>query len=206
MRKDIREEILAAAKMLFVENGYHGVSMQDIADAVGISKGNLTYHFPRKENIMEALLVPDFAGKEMQIPGTLEQLDTAFQNMQQVLEQNAYYFLHYTELSQLSLQIAETQRQAYQRKTQLLREGFSNLHINGLIRNEIFEGEYDSVIDTLHMVCIYWGSYWKLHDSDRRPVEFRERAWKIVYPLLTEMGRLQFQNCGLSGFVHQIQR
>lgn len=200
MRKEIREEILTTAKVLFMENGYHGVSMQDIADAVGISKGNLTYHFPKKENIMEALLIPGHAGKEITVPGTLEQLDTAFRNMQQVLEEHAYYFLYYTELSQLSPQIAETQRQAYQKKTQLLQEGFSRLHAAGVLRDELFEGEYDSVIDTLHMVCIYWGSYWKAHDQ--YTMEFRERAWKIMYPLLTEQGQQQFRDCGLSAFVH----
>ena len=45
--KDTRRDILNAARRLFNQRGYNGVSLQDIASAVGISKGNLTYHFQK---------------------------------------------------------------------------------------------------------------------------------------------------------------
>ena len=56
MGRDTRQKILDSARELFNVHGYNGVSLQDIADAVGISKGNLTYHFSKKEEIMEELL------------------------------------------------------------------------------------------------------------------------------------------------------
>ena len=50
-----REDIPRSARALFMEKGYNGVSMRDIAEAAGIRVGNLTYHFPRKELLVETL-------------------------------------------------------------------------------------------------------------------------------------------------------
>ena len=56
MKSNIKDEILQTAKLLFNQQGYEAVSMRDIARTVGISVGNLTYHFPRKADILLALL------------------------------------------------------------------------------------------------------------------------------------------------------
>ena len=56
MKRDTRQAILNTAQALFREKGYNAVSVGEIAAALGISKGNLTYYFKRKEEIVEALL------------------------------------------------------------------------------------------------------------------------------------------------------
>uniref|UniRef100_A0A7C1FHP3 TetR/AcrR family transcriptional regulator n=1 Tax=Caldilinea aerophila TaxID=133453 RepID=A0A7C1FHP3_9CHLR len=53
---DSREMILQAAQRLFVERGYPGISMRKIADAVGVTKAALYYHFRDKEQLFLALL------------------------------------------------------------------------------------------------------------------------------------------------------
>lgn len=53
---DSREAILQAAQRLFVEKGYPGISMREIADAVGMTKAALYYHFRDKEQLFLALL------------------------------------------------------------------------------------------------------------------------------------------------------
>lgn len=61
MNKNLKHEILAAAQSFFNEKGYQETTMRDIASALGISLGNLTYHFHKKEDLMIALLKwPDF--------------------------------------------------------------------------------------------------------------------------------------------------
>lgn len=51
-----REAILAAAERLFVERGYRGISMREIASEVGMTKAALYYHFRDKEQLFVALL------------------------------------------------------------------------------------------------------------------------------------------------------
>ena len=52
----LRQQILAAARRLFIEKGYHGLSMRQIAEAVGVSKAALYYHFEDKEELFLAVL------------------------------------------------------------------------------------------------------------------------------------------------------
>lgn len=51
-----REEILQAATKLLREKGYHGTSMQDIADAVGLYKGSLYQHIDNKEDVVYEII------------------------------------------------------------------------------------------------------------------------------------------------------
>ena len=50
-----RDRILEACRKLFNERGPNKVTTAEIAESVGMSEGNLHYHFQRKDQIVEAL-------------------------------------------------------------------------------------------------------------------------------------------------------
>jgi len=52
----MKDQILKTALQLFNEQGYMEVGMRQIARQLGISPGNLTYHFKKKEELLFALL------------------------------------------------------------------------------------------------------------------------------------------------------
>jgi AcrR family transcriptional regulator len=56
-----RDRILATALRLFNQSGTAAVSTNHVADALGISPGNLYYHFRNKEAIIRALFEQQFA-------------------------------------------------------------------------------------------------------------------------------------------------
>jgi AcrR family transcriptional regulator len=53
-----REEILRIAVRAFADRGFHGVSVDDIGAAAGVSGPALYHHFRGKEAILSAALVP----------------------------------------------------------------------------------------------------------------------------------------------------
>jgi AcrR family transcriptional regulator len=55
-RQQIDEGILDRAAGLFARRGYAKTSLQDVADAVGLSKAGLLHHFPSKDALHEAVL------------------------------------------------------------------------------------------------------------------------------------------------------
>lgn len=57
-----RATILAVAKVLFADKGYHGVSVDQIASRLGVSPAILYQHFASKEALFEAVLT-DIAGR-----------------------------------------------------------------------------------------------------------------------------------------------
>src|SRR5690606_16914118 len=57
-RRNRRAEILEIAMGLFAARGYHGVSMDDIGTAAGVTGPALYHHFAGKEAMLVAALVP----------------------------------------------------------------------------------------------------------------------------------------------------
>ncbi len=50
-----RQLILDAASLLFIEKGFGGTHINDIADAIGVTRTALYYYFPSKESMLQAL-------------------------------------------------------------------------------------------------------------------------------------------------------
>lgn len=71
-----RQTILEAASLLFIQKGFGGTNINDIADAVGVTRTALYYYFPSKETILEALTeeVTEKAGKLAQTVPRRDQL------------------------------------------------------------------------------------------------------------------------------------
>lgn len=195
MKTDTRKKILNAARTLFNQYGYNSVSLRDIAKTVGISEGNLTYHFKKKEMLMESLLSEEVDTLPTGIPRTLKELDAVFLDQQQAIQKNLYFFLHYTQLSQTSPEICRKQSARYSELRRKFRAAFQNLHEIGLLRDETFSGEYDNLIDTLHISLIYWVSFIELKKTIHvESTEYRCHAWRSMYHLLTKDGRSELQS------------
>jgi len=73
---DVRSEILTHATRLFAEQGYDGTSVQEIADAVGIRKPSLLYHFKSKDVLRENVLAEMLAHWNAVLPGLLLRAST----------------------------------------------------------------------------------------------------------------------------------
>lgn len=103
-----RHQILEAALKLFSHRGYGATSVQDIAEAAGVSKGNIYHHFPDKETIFRALLdryfqmlsEPDFpfnkALASAPFPENLEEIGRAAHDM--IREYREYVALIYVDV------------------------------------------------------------------------------------------------------------
>lgn len=57
----MRDRILNEATQFFTERGYQGISMREIAEAVGVSKAALYYHFQDKEALFLGVLLSSIA-------------------------------------------------------------------------------------------------------------------------------------------------
>lgn len=53
---DRREQLLHAGERLFAEHGYRGVTIAEVAAAVGVSTGSFYSHFPDKETFFGVIL------------------------------------------------------------------------------------------------------------------------------------------------------
>jgi len=56
IQREKQDRIIEAALEVFSANGFRGATIDQIAEAAGMSKPNLLYYFPRKEDIYQRLI------------------------------------------------------------------------------------------------------------------------------------------------------
>lgn len=163
-------KILDAAQRQFAQYGYSKVTMDEIADELGVVKGSLYYYFPNKESVYQAVVQ-----REQNL--FLSQLHEELQTQESAAEQLRCYFrlrVVFTKrlfnLNQLNREIAHHLKPMY---TNLFRQ-FSALELQYLVRilNEGKEqGEFDfasasSLAAVIHH-ALYGLRQWLLHHSER---------------------------------------
>jgi AcrR family transcriptional regulator len=119
--RDLRVLILETAKQLFVERGYHGLAMRQIAEALSVSKAALYYHFKDKEELLLAILEAYLVDIESMIEqvsvqpgncrGRIHSLVSAI--LSQPADQRAVIRLASQEMSQLSLPVRQAFNETY---------------------------------------------------------------------------------------------
>lgn len=186
MKRDTRQAILDTAKALFSQRGYNAVSVGEIAGALGISKGNLTYYFKKKEEIVEAILDAAAPALPLCPPASLSELNDFFSGIQRAQEGAPFYFWSHAQLGQVSPKIREKQRAVYRRNQSLLTGAFQALADQGLLKPEAYPGQHLRTADTLLFTANYWLPSLVVK-GERTP--FLPQIWSVLFLQLTPAGR-----------------
>ena len=91
-RTDNRDRILTAATRLFAERGYHGTSVQAVAEEVGIRAPSLHYHFSSKEKLRDAVLELLLSGWKEIVPRVLLAATSGPKRFAGVLDEVVQFF------------------------------------------------------------------------------------------------------------------
>lgn len=97
-----KEQILRTALGLFLKKGYEGTPTREIAEILGMSKANLYYHFPAKEDVLRALYLPSFAKVEELLDRAEGRGEAMEGYLEIMLEDRELAILMATDLSVLS--------------------------------------------------------------------------------------------------------
>lgn len=122
--RDLRQKILTAAAQLFIQQGYHGLAMRQIAEVVGVSKAALYYHFRDKEELFLAILAGYLDDMETLIDRVQAEGGTSRELIQRLVrrilnqpaEQRAVIRLASQEMAQLQPAVRESFNQTYHAK------------------------------------------------------------------------------------------
>jgi AcrR family transcriptional regulator len=181
-KNNLKEVILETSRQLFNQRGYNNVSMRDISKALGISVGNLTYHFRKKEELVEAVILSQHIGYMK--PGsllTLEALHDCFRRVLAHQNKNPYYFHNYKQLAQISPKIRRVQETVLFDLRDLIKDAFSNFRLAGFMEAESFENQDECLIQTVLTLCAYGTVLEK-----ENPLLC---LWGLIHPLLTALGK-----------------
>lgn len=140
--------IKTEAMKLFLQRGYKDVSMQDICNACGLSKGGLYRHFGSKAEILLSLVN---AERQFDVQYQIEKGTSAVEILSQYLD----IFYRNMIMSDSSLAFALFEYAASEKDSGLLCEDEKDIEIwksliaYGVSRGEFNEVDYRSVMNTL---------------------------------------------------------
>ena len=84
-----RQAVLDTARGLFSERGFAATSLQQIADAMGVTKANVYYYFRTKDSILDALLDERVS--------TLEELLEEVSKIDELIQRRRTFIVGYVE-------------------------------------------------------------------------------------------------------------
>lgn len=117
-----RASIVAVAKVLFADKGYHGVSVDDLARRIGVSPAVLYQHFASKEALYEAVIDGLSASRETYIEAALDGPDDFASVLRRITRVSVERIAADPDLFrmelQASLESAETARRFFQSRWQ----------------------------------------------------------------------------------------
>lgn len=195
-----KERILAKSLELFNLHGLKEVTLRRIAKALGMSQGNLNYHFKTKGEIVSALYFELVAKMDAEMQAVAqEQPVMSFLYQSSYATMSGLYAYRFILKDLYKVLQMDTQLRTHYLALQQVREAqylqlFQAMSEGNLIRPEEFEGEYKRLHERMNILGDNWINAAELF----RPGEasavahYCDLLFEVIYPYLTEEGKRQY--------------
>ncbi|MCE7998536.1 MAG: TetR family transcriptional regulator [Rhodobiaceae bacterium] len=198
-RTTTADRILQAGRTLFNDKGYAATTLTEIAAVVGISQGNLTYHFPTKSDLA-LRLISDARQHSQNRRATKRPGDIADDYVEHLLFAMDMTWNHRFALRDrgqvkeaIGVQIQDTELSA---DFDELRQLVYRIEKEGMFRRD-YEINIEKLTRSLWIVSRYWMDY--LRETEELDVidwEDQERGieqhFTVLLPCLTASARKEF--------------
>lgn len=198
MPNSTKNRILSASIRLFNEYGIDAVRLQQIAEEIGISVGNLAYHFKTKDAIVESVyeqVFDDFnhiVRQYLQNP-QLSAFDQQLGLYYQFFQQNQFYLAEFFKqgLEQTPSQLAW--KRAVNKMLIQLRS-WLDFHVRrDVLLPEQTPGQYDQLAEMLLTNLIFLPVSNTMRGRLCDEITYKQTIWNYLRPYLTQAGIAEFE-------------
>lgn len=192
-----KNRILEVAEQLFYEQGIAGTRLQQVADAAGISVGNLAYHFKNKEAMVEAIyenLFEEMSAILSQYIASpqLAGFDKQFAALYQFYDHNKFAFNNSWEIAR---NFPDIQQGWLSMNNKILLQLKKRMEYNtqhGFFKPEPYKGAYEMLCQSLLLTINCWFPQQALRNKPAKEEQYKRALWNMLYPNFTEKGKKEF--------------
>ena len=194
MINDTRSKILSTAQRLFNENGYRKVSLRKISDAMGISIGNLTYHFKKRDEILKALLENNLVELNTDKAKSLEDLRSHLIQMTKGIKANSFFFADMS-LQTMDEDLYEYNSNNVKKQKEILLKKVIDLRECGIIKKSVGDKDLRDIIEMEMLSHVTWAvnSGRKNTYTDMDDDTFISLSLRLFRPYLSKEGIRQLE-------------
>lgn len=193
-----REKIIVESVELFNSRGISPVTLRDIADRVGISIGNLAYHFKNKDFIIEEIfrLMEEERQKRLSEVQMIPSFDNANRQTLAILKisyKYRFFYLDTLDILRAYPAIAKLHKKQVEDSINYVKAILDYSVGSGNMKPEPYPGCYRRLSETVWSIMQFWLMSEAIRGIKKHSAnEARITMWSLVEPHLTEKGRKNF--------------
>lgn len=196
-----KNRILQTSLALFNERGLAQVTLRTIAKEMGISQGNLNYHFKKRQDIIKALYLE-----------LVERMNGIFENLLEeevglalVFRSNGamidafiaykFFMLDFVQIMRANKDIHQHYLQLQILRRQQFERIILSLQQKGLLRAEEFEGEFANFYTRMGIIGDFWISSAQILDDqpENQTEKYKNLLSESIYAYLSPRGKKEFK-------------
>ncbi len=189
-----KEKIISTATRLFNNQGYNSINLFELANQLGISRGNLTYHFKDKENLLVAICnemwskIENERSKTMQLP-SFENLHNEIQLYYKFQKEYSFIFSDPNVISQPF--IRNKFKEMTNKTIADIKAGIAFSINVGNVVDEPISGTYNNIAFITWMLAFYWDAQKEICDMYKE-MDGEKIIWSFMAPYFTDKGKASF--------------
>ena len=197
-----KQRILQASLQLFNQYGIDTITVRHIAKELGMSHGNLCYHFPNTDAIAETLYeaLLEELNKVLEEPNVFStvNLQTLYQLCAFVFEKlYKYKFLiqDFISLTRRNPNLKQKHRDLVASRRVFFQMGIDAGIQAGFLKPDIIEGQYENFFNQLFIISDFWlASAEILYEGkeEEKLQIYLNIAFTLIVPYLTEKGLSEY--------------
>ena len=185
---------------LFNEQGIFSTSPNQIATALNISTGNLTYHFKTKEILIEEIYKnmdiesEDFINLDGYL--TLDDFRKIMASFRDFMKKHSFFFHDLIFILRNYPEVGKLYEKTNLKRLERGRKLFDYYIETDRIIPEENGINYDFLIHNIWMVGAFWDTQSKIFTSNvlfERPMDLVDMTWYMILPYLTPKGKEEYE-------------
>lgn len=195
-----KDKIVKATVKLFNEHGVTKVTLRQIAAEIGISHGNLAYHYSNKGVILNEIYTRMDEEMATTVYPSKEKVDLVhfnfiYEKISRFQKKYRFFYMDILEISRHHPEIIKRYRETIRVRRQQYKQLFDTLIEKGYIKEESEPGYYKSLIHAIWVMSTFWLQQKQILGNRHPSIDSNSdvlHVWKIMQPHLTEKGREQY--------------
>lgn len=197
---DTKERIIKAAIELFNKDGINNVTIRHIAAEIGISHGNLAYHYKNKERIIDEIYTRmDREMSDAVFPEgdlSLKHYHNLLKRISEFQKRHKFFYMDMLEIARQYPAIIERYRKTISIRSDQYKKLISVFIEKGLVKEEPEPGFYESLFHSIWVMSTFWLQQKKILGEKHPLIKSGsgiKHVWEILLPHLTRKGLRAYQ-------------
>ncbi|MEX0968447.1 MAG: TetR/AcrR family transcriptional regulator [Bacteroidia bacterium] len=196
-----KDKIVKATIKLFNQHGLTTVTLRQIAVEIGISHGNLAYHYSNKGVILGEIYTRMDEEMATTVYPSKEKIDlfhfnNLFMRISNFQKKYRFFYMDILEISRHHPEIIQRYRHTIKIRRDQFKLLFNTLIEMELLKPEPEPGYYKTLVHGIWVMSTFWLQQTKILGEHHPSIDSNSEVvhvWKIMLPHLTEKGLEQYR-------------